>query len=412
MAIPQTPFEARGKVAPWTTRPEEESWIAAFTAEAPHVGVEVVGQAAGGGPMRLFTFGSGPNVILHIAQQHGSELAGRDVMLSYMRRLAAGDDPELVDYLASATVLIMPTCHPDNLTTRENVNGIDVNRDHLALRTPEAQTIQKVITDHVPDVIVDWHEGNITAISTQVATSYNIAENTPPAVRDLSLAIHQQVRADCLAAGLTWQLYGGSVSRDPDMLRTLGGLRGAVTFLVETQRTYGDDSDAAGRHARQMVMLESVWRWHHAHGDAARTAATAGRASLAARTDRIVLQKGYSATGPTIEPIPDRYLLDAAQVATTAPHRATFGIASQPSGSGRVVPMAQPGQTLIAYLVDEASADYGVVQATRVYDEPPSPPKPLRNLPDRVLYDVANAYETVYTLGGARWPAEFVYRPT
>ena len=41
---------------------------------------------------------------------------------------------------------------------RATQNGIDVNRDHLLLRTPEAQAIARVIATHRPQVVLDLHE--------------------------------------------------------------------------------------------------------------------------------------------------------------------------------------------------------------------------------------------------------------
>ena len=42
--------------------------------------------------------------------------------------------------------------------TRQNADGIDVNRDFMALETPEGRAIAKTIRDWKPDVLNDLHE--------------------------------------------------------------------------------------------------------------------------------------------------------------------------------------------------------------------------------------------------------------
>ncbi|WP_228279109.1 M14 family zinc carboxypeptidase, partial [Acinetobacter baumannii] len=71
-------------------------------------------------------------------QQHGNEPAGGEAMLVMAQRLATGDLGEMLERI---NVVIVPRANPDGAEAFERVlrNGIDPNRDHTMLRSPEGQ---------------------------------------------------------------------------------------------------------------------------------------------------------------------------------------------------------------------------------------------------------------------------------
>ena len=97
-------------------------------------------------PVLLFstaqdTIGSGVKpVVLIIGQQHGNEPAGGEAALVLAQRLGTGD---LTALLQSIDVIIVPRANPDGAAAfvRGLANGIDPNRDHTLLRTPEIRTL-------------------------------------------------------------------------------------------------------------------------------------------------------------------------------------------------------------------------------------------------------------------------------
>ena len=169
---PPTPFEAGGKTS-WTSK--EDEW-AFFDFLRQDSGVrnkfhfEQIGTTEQLElPIHLFVFGTDgtggvaapgtrPTVYV-LCSQHGNEPAGREAGIELIRDLAYTDDPALQELLTRANVLITPTANPDGRFRNARENGItDINRDHLNLRTVEAQAFAAVSNLWKPHMIVDHHE--------------------------------------------------------------------------------------------------------------------------------------------------------------------------------------------------------------------------------------------------------------
>jgi hypothetical protein len=91
-----------------------------------------------------------------IAQQHGNEPAGGEAALALVQQLS-GPQAQLLDRV---NVVVVPRANPDGAEhfVRTSRSGIDVNRDHLLLRTPEARAIAHLMVRYRPHVVLDLHE--------------------------------------------------------------------------------------------------------------------------------------------------------------------------------------------------------------------------------------------------------------
>jgi hypothetical protein len=95
--------------------------------------------------------------ILVVASQHGNEQSAKEAALRLCRDLAAGGLSPLLKVL---NFLVIPQANPyGNLfDRRENEQGLDLNRDHVKLESPEVRAIHRVFRTWMPEVTLDLHE--------------------------------------------------------------------------------------------------------------------------------------------------------------------------------------------------------------------------------------------------------------
>ena len=233
--LPRTGFEQRAG-SRWTTLAEEQTYLRALDAASERVTVSRIGTSVRGRPIQLITVGpaktkaeiaSGSSLLL-VCTQHGDEPAGREACLQQARALAAAAD--------ARTVLIVPTANPDGLaaTTRGNGNGTDINRDHQALKTPEARAIAAVIRTYKPDIVHDLHEYSASAayrFKHQGSQGSGVEER----IRTLAVDLGSRYVAPTVqSAGFQTGLWpSGSHT---GILRNAAGLHRSVGLLAETPR--------------------------------------------------------------------------------------------------------------------------------------------------------------------------------
>lgn len=210
-------------------------------------------RAAGTDPASLDTSGR-PTVVL-IGQQHGDEPAGSEALLVISSELAQGLLEPLLDRI---NVVVVPRANPDGaeVGTRVTANGVDMNRDHLLLNTPEARALAQVINDYRPILVVDAHEYTVVGrylqkfnavqrydALLQYATTANYPEFLTKASQEW---YHQPMVTALKAQGITSDWYyttstnlqdkrismGGT---QPDTGRNVNGLKNTVSLLIETR---------------------------------------------------------------------------------------------------------------------------------------------------------------------------------
>jgi hypothetical protein len=195
-----------------------------------------------------------PTVLL-VGQQHGDEPAGCEALLAIAQQLAQGP---LAPLLERINVLVLPRANPDGAqgNRRVTASGIDANRDHLLLRTPEAQAQARLIRDFRPMVVVDAHEYTVVGRTLEkfgaverddAMLQYAMTPNLPEFIVKASEEwFRQPVLASLRREGLTVDWYH-TTSDDPkdkkvsmggarpDTGRNVSGLTNAISFLIETR---------------------------------------------------------------------------------------------------------------------------------------------------------------------------------
>lgn len=395
-----TPFEDSDG-ATWTTVAQGQRFWRDLDAASDRVRVTRTGGSTQGRPLQLVQVGAPAprsqaeaaqgSVILFTCSVHGDEPSGREACMKLARDLAFTTDPRLLRLLRSSTVLFV-NANPDGwqANTRTNADGVDVNRDYLALETPEARNVAKVIRDWKPDIVNDLHEyGPRTDYNTDLLQLWPRNRNVDSVLHGMSKTMSDEYAADQVAAaGLTTGVYGHLV-RDgvpyrqiagdgqARILRNYVGLRNSVGMLSESANAPlnpEEEADQALTNNRRVTVnyLSAVGSLEYlSENRESLVRETAGAEQRATQrgADRsgIIYFGGQDDMLPTsadeVEANPPcGYRLTREQRLELAPTLRLHGVTWTNGGGSSFVTLAQPGQGLIPLLLDERS-EYRIATA-------------------------------------------------
>ncbi|MGL4512640.1 MAG: M14 family zinc carboxypeptidase [Lacipirellulaceae bacterium] len=202
-----------------------------------------------GRPIELVTLGSGPKRVLMWSQMHGDEPTHTTVLLNLMRLLAQRG-PTAEALLGGLTMGIIVPLNPDGAerNTRQNGQGIDVNRDAMSFATPEGRALRDTVRDFKPqygfNLHNQHHRTSIGAPPEPAAVSLLV----PPVDADdtVTEATAEAARVAAFFCERARDRCGRRISRyDADyMPRAFGEWvqrQGAATILVEAGGWPGGD---------------------------------------------------------------------------------------------------------------------------------------------------------------------------
>lgn len=192
---------------------------------------------------------------------HAGEVCGKEALLMLLRRYAAG---EYTSWSDSLVLLIAPIYNADGnervrldnrprqdgpvggMGQRPNAQGLDLNRDHTKLDSPEARSLVGMIGAYDPHVIVDLHTTNGTRHAYHLTYSPPLHPNTPqPIDRLLRGRLLPEVTERIERKhGWDYYYYGNAAPRDgatawvtfdhrPRFNNNYAGLRNRVGILSE-----------------------------------------------------------------------------------------------------------------------------------------------------------------------------------
>lgn len=123
------------------------------------VDLKVVGRSVLDKPIQMFTVGSGKTKILLWSQMHGNESTTTKAFIDVINFLLS-EEPEAVSLRSSLTFFCIPMLNPDGSTlyTRENANGVDLNRDFVNRSQPETNALLDVYNEVQPDYCFNLHD--------------------------------------------------------------------------------------------------------------------------------------------------------------------------------------------------------------------------------------------------------------
>lgn len=365
-----TPFDLSGDLTPYS---DEMQFWDDLVADSPRVRIDQIGTSVGGLPLLLVGIGypvapplpedAEMESMLVMGYQHGHEPAGREGTIKFVQEMAYTTDVKELEYLNKHPVWVIPAVNPDRAPLGEtnNLNWVNINRDHVKVTQPETQIVHETVRRLRPHVVVDMHEGAGSGLDIGIGLIDN--ERSHADVVGLSYEMRDFSFDWMQALGQVWAPW--PPSPDPWMMRNAGGLRHAVSILAETnmtgQKTYAQRIFTHVEHLRSVIAF---------HGrESSRIAAAVGLS----RAEKMV--EGEVGTTPffvpneiNLDPPPLGYRLTMDQYEQCAPGFAADGVYSAQDGVGWVVPMAQHAQPTIPFMLD-ADSRWRMVEGERLYSE-------------------------------------------
>ena len=267
-----------------------------------------------------------------------------------------------LDFLAATGVLLIPTMNPDGVDadTRENADGVDLNRDHIDLSAPETRAVAMAQVRARPAVTFDQHETTLTRNSGHDLTFMpttsitSVGSMVDAGLVTLTDAIITALRARC--ATETWDDGDWITVGDERRLTRMAWLRHSAAIVVETTGLGASPQPLQDRIDQHVAMAEEALAYVAAN-DVVAVADTSIANAIAA---------GEAGTAPfnirttTLDPPPLGYrTIGVVPTFHLAAHDITVT-------NGATLPMGQAAYPVIPFLWD-AAAEFAPFLSIRLF---------------------------------------------
>ena len=121
--------------------------------------ISVAGFSENGVEIPLVSFGQGVKKVLIWSQMHGNESTTTKALFDFFKFITSNKQATK-DLLSKHTFYVLPMLNPDGaaLYTRENTNGVDLNRDAQALSQRESKVLRSIFDAMQPDLCLNMHD--------------------------------------------------------------------------------------------------------------------------------------------------------------------------------------------------------------------------------------------------------------
>lgn len=218
---------------------------------AAGIQVAEVGRSNAGREIFQIEWGKGPQKVFFWSQMHGDEPTATSALIDMFAFLQKNRKTDWIRKLGEAlTIRAVPMLNPDGaeIYQRRNLQGIDINRDAIDLKTPEANLLKKLRDDWNPSIGFNLHnQGSLTtagptnrqaAISLLVVLGDEAKTLTPAHERNQRIAAAMAVALE--------KFIPGHIARYSDEWTATAfgdnfSAWGTPTILIETGALHGKD---------------------------------------------------------------------------------------------------------------------------------------------------------------------------
>lgn len=235
--------------------------------------------------------------VLLFAQQHGDEPSGKEALTLLLADCARGVCDDLLDRM---DLVVVAQMNPDGAERhqRRTADGIDLNRSHLLLHSPEVRGLHDLFFSWMPEVTVDVHEygsfsrewmdgGFIKTSDVQLGMLTNL--NSPSSLRRFQHEwVYPAVQAAMARAGYSFSEY--IVGSPADRLRHSTteindgrqsfGILGTLSFIQEGRKWRSVEDQLERRARSQYTALGGLLRCIAERAPEVRAIVSAARAGL------------------------------------------------------------------------------------------------------------------------------------
>ncbi|MEO8649938.1 MAG: M14 family zinc carboxypeptidase [Acidobacteriota bacterium] len=131
--------------------------------KASGINIVEVGRSNANREIYQMEFGSGPLKVFLWSQMHGDEPTATSALIDIFEVFQKDRGKDWVKRIASTmTIRAVPMLNPDGAEAyvRRNLQGIDINRDAVDLKTPEARLLKRLRDEWSPDIGFNLHNQN------------------------------------------------------------------------------------------------------------------------------------------------------------------------------------------------------------------------------------------------------------
>ena len=217
-----------------TSYAEVMSFIQTAADAGPNLHLSSFGYSLEGRELPLVVFGnvkdataesilnSGKLRIFIQANIHAGEVCGKEALLAMIRDMAQGKYAELLDEMV---VIMAPIYNADGnervnlfnrprqngpiggMGQRPNAQGLDLNRDHMKVKSPEARSLIRLFNEYDPHVVVDLHTTNGTRHAYHITYSTPLNPNTDQGIDSFLRDVWMKDVTTTIRNKVGWEYY-------------------------------------------------------------------------------------------------------------------------------------------------------------------------------------------------------------